>query len=144
MRVAESNIIYENPLPQLCSKQSFFPFLAELENGDLIAVTAIGQAFESVDSSSYISHSKDGGKSWSEPVRMFDFNGKEDMLTDYCKVSKLDDGSLVAMGYAYYRNNPDLPIGNPENGGTLDDFVFFSVSRSDRRQGSNKDDRTYG
>lgn len=128
MRVIESNVIYENPLPQLCSKQSFFPFLAELENENLAAVVVIGQAFESVDSSSYILYSTDGGTSWSEPRQMFDFKGRENALTDYCKVSKLNDGRLVAMGYTYYRNDPDLPIGNPKNGGTLDDFVFFSVS----------------
>jgi len=128
MKVIESNIIYENPLPQLCSKQSFFPFLAELKDGTLMAVTVIGQAFESVDGSSYSLYSNDGGKNWSEPRRMFHFNGKGNSLTDYCKVAVLDDGRLVAVGYAYYRDDPNLPIGNPENGGTLDDFVFFSVS----------------
>lgn len=128
MRVIESNIIYENPLPQLCSRQSFFPFLAELKDGTLAAVVVIGEAFESVDSSSYMLYSKDGGKTWSEPCRMFDFGEKESVLTDYCKITALKDGRLVAMGYTYLRDDPRLPIGNPENGGTLDDFVFFSVS----------------
>ena len=34
----------------------------------------------------------------------------------------------MALGYAYYRDNPDLPIGNPENGGTLDDLVYYAFS----------------
>lgn len=126
MKVIESNIIYENPLPQLSSKQSFFPFLCELEDGTLAAVVVIGQAFESVDSSSYIMFSKDGGRTWSNPKIMFDTAYKP--LTDYCKTTTLPDGRLVAMGYTYLRDNPELPIGNPENGGTLDDFVFFSIS----------------
>ena len=63
MKVIESHVIYENPLPQLCSRQSFFPFLAELADGTLLAVGAIGQAFESVDSTSYVFYSRDGGKS---------------------------------------------------------------------------------
>lgn len=128
MKVIGSGIIYENPLPQLRSRQSFFPFLAETGDGTLIAVTAIGQAFESVDSASFVSFSKDGGKSWSEPRRMFDFGEKENLYTDYCKATALPDGRIAAIGYAYLRNDPEMPIGNPATGGTLDDFVFFSVS----------------
>lgn len=128
MKVVNTSVIYENPLPQLCSKQSFFPFLCELKNGTIAAVVVIGQAFESVDSSSYICFSKDKGITWSKPQPMFDCCGDNSKLTDYCKVSSLPDGRLVAMGYTYLRDNAELPIGNPENGGTLDDFVFFSVS----------------
>ncbi len=124
MRIINSSVIYENPLPQLVSRHSFFPFLCELEDGVIAAVYAIGQAFESVDSSSYISFSYDKGKTWSEPLRMFE--DCED--TDYCKATTLPDGRLVAIGYTYLRDNPNLPIGNPKTGGVLDDFVFFSIS----------------
>ena len=128
MRVVDTNTIYENPLPQLYSKQSFFPYLTELQDGTLVATIVIGQAFESVDSASYVTYSHDGGKSWSKPRKMFDLGEKENRLTDYCKVTALEDGRLVAVGYTYLREDPELPIGNPENGGVLDDFVFFSVS----------------
>ena len=136
MKIINSSIIYENPLPQLCSRQSFFPFLCQLQDGSLAAVIVIGQAFESVDSASYITFSRDDGKSWSEPKRMFDLKGKENLLTDYCKVTALGAGRLVAMGYTYMRDNPDLPIGNPENGGTLDDFVFCSISEDNGKSWS--------
>lgn len=128
MKIVRSSIIYENPLPQLRSRQSFFPFLCELSDGRLTAVTVIGEAFESVDSTSCFFVSEDGGESWSEPRPMFDKSGFDCPITDYCKVTALPDGRLAAMGYAYYRRDPELPIGNPENGGTLDDLVFCSVS----------------
>jgi len=128
MKVISSSTIYENPLPQLCSRQSFFPFLAELNNGTIAAVFAIGQAFESVDSSSYISFSNDKGLTWTEPQRIFEECGDDSGLTDYCKITKLPDGRLVLLGYTYLRYNPALPIGNPETGGLLDDFVFFAIS----------------
>ena len=64
MKVINSSIIYENPLPQLRSRQDFFPFLCELNDGTLAMVHVIGEAFESVDSTSYISFSLDGGKTW--------------------------------------------------------------------------------
>ena len=128
MKVYETNLIYENPLPQLRSRQAFFPFLAELKGGRLAAAFAIGEAFESVDSTSYISYSEDGGKSWSKPRKMFEKADGGVPITDYCKITALDDGRLLALGYAYLRNDPELPIGNPENGGLLDDFVFYAIS----------------
>ncbi len=133
MKIINTSVIYENPLPQLASKQSFFPFLCELKDGTIAAAITIGQAFESVDSSSYMTFSKDRGKTWSEPCRMFDECTDENLLTDYCKVTCLKDGKLVAMGYTYLRDNPSLPIGNPQNGGVLDDFVFYSVSEDGGR-----------
>lgn len=126
MQIKESNIIYENPLPQLCSKQSFFPSLCQLTDGTIASSVVIGQAFESVDSANYITFSYDGGKTWSEPKPMFDTYEKP--LTDCCKITTLPDGRIVAMGYTYLRDNPELPIGNPENGGLLDDFVFYALS----------------
>ena len=93
-----------------------------------MAVHVIGEAFESVDGSSYISRSVDGGKNWSRPVQMFTRSKYSYSITDYCKVVALKDGRLVALGYAYKRENPELPIGNPVTGGLLDDFVFYSIS----------------
>lgn len=128
MKVLNSSVIYENPLPQLKSRQSFFPFLCEIKNGLIGASIVIGEAFESVDSTSYFTTSSDGGKTWGKPQKMFSLGQDEDRLTDYCKITALPDGRLVAMGYTYLRDDPELPIGNPENSGTLDDFVFYSIS----------------
>ncbi len=128
MKVVSTNPIYENPLPQLRSRQAFFPWLCEKADGELLACFAIGEAFESVDSASYTATSRDGGKTWSAPVPMFDFGGDADRFTDYTKVIVLPDGRLAALGYTYLRDDPELPIGNPANGGVLDDFVFWSIS----------------
>ena len=128
MKILNTSIIYENPLPQLRSRQNFFPNIAECNNGDLIAVSAIGEAFESVDSTCYASRSTDGGLTWSSPIRMFDKSEFKTAITDYSKVTKLSDGTLAAFGYAYIRENEDLPLGNPETGGLLDDFIFISYS----------------
>jgi len=71
MNIIETNIIYENPLPQLRSRQSFFPSLCQRQDGVLAAVFAMGEAFESVDSTSYISFSDDGGKTGMHLRRCF-------------------------------------------------------------------------
>ena len=128
MKVIASNTIYENPLPQLESRQSFFPGVCQLKDGTVMASIVIGQAFESVDSKTYKSFSADGGVSWSEPEVMLDFSGVGRVVTDYAKITALDNGDVAVMGYAYHRDNPRFPIGNPENGGVLDDLVFCSFS----------------
>ena len=137
MRSLETGIIYENPLPQLRSRQCFFPSLCLRADGTLAAVFAIGEAFESVDSTSFICFSKDDGKTWTQPKRMFPSAAAGEVpITDYCKITALPDGRLAALGYAYRRDDPEKPIGNPENGGLLDDFVFWSVRRTAGRPGA--------
>ena len=128
MNLIHSSIIYDNPLPQLRSRHSFFPSVCQCADGSLTAVCAVGQAFESVDSTSCVSRSFDGGKSWTEPKPLFDKSQFSVPITDYCKVTALPDGRLVALGYAFLRPDPEKPIGNPETGGLLDDFVFFATS----------------
>lgn len=128
MKVISSHVIYENPLPQLRSRHAFFPSLCELDDGTLAAVYAVGQAFESVDSTTCISFSRDGGKSWSAPAPLFDKSRFDTPITDYGKITRLPDGRLIVFGYAYLREDEELPIGNPETGGLLDDFIFYSIS----------------
>lgn len=131
MKRLETTIIYQNPMPQLCSRQAMFPCLCKCSDKKIAAVFAIGEAFESVDLTSYISFSEDDGKSWTEPVQMFDKNQFDRPFSDCCKAVKLPDGSLMAMGYAFWRDNKDLPMGNAQTGGLLDDFVFYSISQDD-------------
>ena len=67
MKSLDMNIIYENPLPQLRSRQAAFPNVCQLPNGTLLAAFQIGEAFESIDCASHICRSADGGKTWSAP-----------------------------------------------------------------------------
>ncbi len=127
MHIVHQSIIYENPLPQLRSRQSVFPWLCEMPDGTLLASHTIGEAFESIDCTSYISISQDGGKTFSHPKLMFKSKALPNS-SDSCKITRLSDGRLVALGYAYDRSNPELPIGNPDTGGLLDDYVFISFS----------------
>ena len=128
MKVLESNIIYENPLPQLRSRQAAFPFLFQRKDGIIGAVYCIGEAFESVDNVSYISFSHDGGKTWTAPENLFGNTVNGVPFSDCCKAIALKDGRIVGLGYAFDRSNPELCLGNPENGGLLDDFVYFAIS----------------
>ena len=85
MNLIHSSIIYDNPLPQLRSRHSFFPSVCQCADGSLTAVYAVGQAFESVDSTSCASRSFDGGKSWTKPKPLFDKSQFSVPITDYWK-----------------------------------------------------------
>lgn len=128
MKKLFSSFIYENPLPQLYPMNSAFPNICELSDGRLLAAHQMGVAFESVDGTTYLSESVDGGKTWSKPWKAFD-KSKQSRPTSECgKITELPDGRLVMMGYEFYRDNPELPLANAETGGLLEDFVFWAES----------------
>ncbi len=128
MQVVNTSKIYENPLPQLRSRQSLFPFACECKDGSILALCYIGQAMESVDGTTYACKSYDGGKTWSEPKAILDKAQFPYVITDTSKPTILPNGKIVAIGYGYIRENPDLPESNPETGGLLDDVVFYLTS----------------
>ncbi len=127
MKKLYSTVIYDNPLPQLRSRQSAFPGLCILSDGTILAAHQIGEAFESVDGTTYISESTDGGRSFSQPHRVFEPKCGT-VENDNGKLTLLPDGRIALLGYMFYRDNPDLPVGNPETGGLLPDDVFVSYS----------------
>lgn len=121
--------IYENPLPQLKSRQCLFPSLCELDDGALAASFVMGEAMESVDSVTHMALSFDRGASWSQPKMLFpEHQAGSVPISDCAKVSNIGAGRLMALGYAFERPNPGLPLGNPETGGLLDDYVFSAIS----------------
>ena len=128
MNVLDLSIIYENPIPQLRSRQAAFPNVCQLADGTLLSAMMIGEAFESADGASFLCRSTDGGKTWSKPQRMFDPNQFGRPYSGGCKVTALPDGRVIALGYGHFRDDPEMPVGNPETGGLLDDFVFYSFS----------------
>ena len=129
MKIINSSIVFENDLPQLSAKNAFFPNVIEISENNLVAVSVIGQAFESVDSASYVHFSNDNGKTWTKPKKMFNFGRKSKKISEGCKITKLNNGNLIAVGQLNDRSNPDLPVGNPATGGLLDDAVFYSFSK---------------
>ena len=127
MKTAYTLPIFDNPAKNEISRQAQFPCLCLCNDKTLLSSFVIGTAPESVDSTSYISKSTDGGKTWSEPKKMFDQMAFGTVMSDCCKLTLLPDGRIIALGYGFLRENPELPEGNI-NGGLLDDVVFCSFS----------------
>ncbi len=135
IQVDSEGVIYSNPLPQLRSRKAFFPGLVRLSGGRLMTAFALGEAMESVDQTTVLYESADGGKIWQPAGNLIPLE-KRGTFSDSAKLTALPDGQLAALGYRYDRSNPDLPIGNPATGGLLNSEVFFCRSGDGGRRWS--------
>lgn len=111
--------IWANPAPLLVSRQAVFPGLVRLDDGTLIAMFAIGQAFDAADQRMYVSRSSDGGASWSEPAPVPQVNDLDMPESETLKPLVLGDGTLIATGYGFARRDPLTPIVDSASGALL-------------------------
>ena len=113
MKKKEEIIVYKNPNPLLVSRQSIFPGISLLPNNDLLIIFSIGQAFDSSDQRAYVTKSKDNGRAWSTPKQLHDHKYENQEETDTLKPLLLNNGNLIATGYAFVRPDPLTPIVDP-------------------------------
>ena len=113
MQKKEEIIVYQNPEPLLVSKQGIFPGVSLLPNNDLLIIFSIGQAFDSSDQRAFVTKSKDNGRSWSTPKQLHNHIYDKNVETDTLKPLVLQNGNLIATGYAFVRPDPLTPIVDP-------------------------------
>jgi hypothetical protein len=130
INVIDRGVIYENPLPQLKSRHGYFPSVQQLPDKSIIAAYVKGEAFESVDQTTVMARSFNGGKIWSHDSQIYNKSHGDFPLIDYLKITYVGGDKLVAIGYEYLRKDVSLPIGNPKTGGVLDDNVIFLKSEN--------------
>lgn len=128
IKVIEEGLIFDNPLPQLRSRHGYFPNLTMLDNGEIIAAFVMGEAFESVDLTTMLAKSVDGGRTWEISGPILDKSEYKVPVSDMLKITDTGNGRLIAAGYCFPRPDSDLPIGNPQTGGLLDNKVIFAES----------------
>lgn len=128
VKVVESGVIYENPLPNLRSRHAYFPSVLQLPDKSIIVDYVVGEAFESVDLTTNISRSYDMGKTWGNTCEMYVKTQKKILTSDMLKISHVSGNDLIAFGYEFFRNDINIPIGNTKTGGVLDNQVIFITS----------------
>ncbi len=91
-----SGLIYRNPKPHLRSIHAYFPSVVSMDNGEMLATIALGEAFESVDSHTHICRSADNGETWRFEGKIYP--GTPGSLTsDYARLTFLGNGELVVF-----------------------------------------------
>lgn len=129
IKVENRGVLYENPIPDLRSRDGYFPGVARLEGDHLIAVFAEGEAFESTDMTTNVSFSRDNGITWSKQGPVYEKDRENKLTTDSLKVTVVDEDTLIALGYRFDRGEPDSPLANPETGGLRRSEIVLCESR---------------
>lgn len=124
----EPVIVYENPKPHVHSRHGYHPGIAQLPNGELIALFLFAEAFEAPNGTTYVTRSKDGGRTWHLQGPLYDKSVLGFESTDTMKPTVLRDGTIIATGYRFHRHDLEQAIAIPETGGFQpgDNIVSFS------------------
>jgi len=124
----ETGLVYRNPKPCLRAVHAWHPSLVRLDDGTLLAGFDLGQAVESLDYRTYTARSRDGGRTWDEPRPLF-----EDPVcrraTHSVRLSRVRDGTVVAFGGRYYRDDPEEGLTNRANLGYVPMDLILLRSR---------------
>lgn len=104
--IAECEI---NGYPGACSK---FPGVARFDNGNLVMLFCNAGASEAVDQQMYIARSCDRGRSWQVGGPMYDYSKLPFVhpFNDSCKPVAIGGNELVAIGYGFERDEPELSL----------------------------------
>lgn len=124
--------IYENPIPNLVSRFATFPGLTKLPSGDLLALFPIGEAFDAMNNTMFVSRSRDVGRTWILQGPMHTETRFRNIGPCSLKPLLLDDGTLIATGYGFYRDNPET-FANPATGGLPGGPNLISFSTDEGR-----------
>lgn len=91
---------------------SAFPGAVELPNGEVVMLFVGGSGFESSDAELVQARSRDGGESWGfegkilDPIRA----GYTMPFTFSAKPTLLPDGEVIAAGYGFLRDRPEMGL----------------------------------
>lgn len=133
IEIVDSGLIYRNSKPHLRSRHAYFPSVLELAPGQMVAGFDLGSAFEAVDVRSFVARSKDGGRTWSDPVPVFEpGNGKS--VSTSCRLSKTGPNEVTGLACMMDRSRADEGLANPATDGFV--RTEFAVVRSSDGGGS--------
>lgn len=119
IRVKDTGTVYRNPMPHVRSRHAYFPSLVVLPDNELLVVMDIGSAFEAHDIRSFAARSTDGGRTWTEPVQLFEPSADAGPTSVTTRVAAMPDGSLVGWVTSFDRSRPDLGLVNPQTDGLV-------------------------
>jgi sialidase-1 len=128
-----TGILFRNPKPHVKSVHAYFPSVVVMPDREMVALYALGEAFEATNLHTYSARSSDGGRSWGHEGRICpDTPGR---LTSECgRLSVSAQGELVAVLVRADRtDHPDEGLTNPKNIGFVPTEVLIERSSDSGR-----------
>lgn len=120
MQIADSGVLYRNPLPGHQVVNAYLPSVVELPDGDLLCVYRRGSAFYSRDGVLCQLRSCDGGGSWADEGPVWDPRQDSCPYTYSAPfLARLPDDCLVLAAFRIDCSDPGKLVLNPETGAFL-------------------------
>ena len=114
IRCLNTGLIYRNPSPHVHSVHAYFPSVTSMDNGEMLALFVLGEAFEAPNLHTWVARSVDQGESWQVEGPIYP--GTTGRLTsDSGRLTALPGGELVAFMVRCDRtDHPDEGLTNHE------------------------------
>lgn len=110
-----TGVLFRNPKPYWKSIHAYFPSVAVLPGGEMVAVYTLGEAFEATNLHLNLARSSDAGQTWHHVGRLTsDQPGR--LLSDSGRIAVTPDGQLVVNLMRHDRTDyADFGLANPQN-----------------------------
>lgn len=114
VEILETGVLYRNPKPHVRSVHAYFPSVARLENGEMLATVALGEAFEAPNLRTHVFRSRDDGRTWGHEGPLCPETPRR-IVSDVARLTALPGGSAVAFVIRHDRTeHPDDGLTNPD------------------------------
>lgn len=134
IEIVDQGHVYRNPKPYLRSIHAWHPSIVRLDNGELLASFDLGQAVEALDYRTWMSHSTDEGRTWSQPTRILnDDPARKRTVTQSIRFGRTRDGEVTGFGTWHFRDRAEEGLVNRENLGYTDMELFLLRSKDGGR-----------
>ncbi|HAH45627.1 MAG TPA: hypothetical protein DCM07_12375, partial [Planctomycetaceae bacterium] len=119
LKQLETGILFKNAKPHVKSVHAYFPSVAALPDGSLLAMYMLGEAFEAVDLKLHLSRSFDQGLTWEYqgPINT-SVTGRQ--TSTFGRLTATESGELIANLVRFDRTDfPDEGLCNPQTLGMV-------------------------
>ncbi len=123
-----SGILFQNDKPHITSIHAYFPSVAALPNGEMLATYVLAEAFEAINARVHLARSVDGGQTWREEG-ILTVPGNDRVVSEYARISLSPEGELVVVLVQCDRtHHPNEGLANPATMGFVPTDVFIMRS----------------
>ncbi len=106
--------LYRNPQPHVRSVHAYFPSIAALPDGQMLAAAVLGEAFEAVNLRTNLFRSRRPGRDLAEAEGMLHAGASGRVTSECARLTALPDGGLAAYMVRHDRtDHPDAGLTNP-------------------------------